>query len=401
MHICDVNNFYSLTGGGVKTYHKHKLKYFLSHPEYEYTLFQPDDHEAVERVAENVRIIHFPGMAVDANYRYMVDTSLMRSFFQRFDPDIIEIGSPYLLPWVVKVAARNTRALLTGFWHADYPRTYVERPLGRVSPMLGRLGKAAAWWYARQTFGTFAATFAAADCVVDGLWAEGIPRVFQTPLGVDTACFNPKFRDEQLRQSVGADPDRPLLFFPHRLLEEKGLSALLSALPRIQAAQNPVMVFAGVGPGKDKLDAFMKAHPKNVHYLGYINEPGLMARWLASSDAIFALSAFETFGLSAAEAMSSGCALIAANEGAVEEFVTRADCGVLVPYNNADALASQTISLLASGRLKEAGENARAFAARHFDWSMAFDRMTGYYAELIEAKGKTLPDAPRRWDPQH
>jgi len=144
----------------------------------------------------------------------------------------------------------------------------------------------------------------------------------------------------------------------------------------------------------------MAQHPKDIHYHGYINDPGLMARWLASSDAIFALSAFETFGLSAAEAMASGCALIAANEGAVEEFVTRADCGVLVPYNDAAALARQTNLLLGSGRLHQAGQNARSFAARHFDWSTAFDRMVGYYDEILTAGGPdALPAEPRRWTP--
>ncbi len=398
MHICDINNFYSQTGGGVKTYHKHKLAYFLSRPEHEYTLFEPDDHEAVEHLAPHVRVVHFPGIAVDANYRFMMDIHRMRRILRRFDPDLIEIGSPYVLPWVVRAAAQGLRAALTGFWHADYPRAYVARPLGQLSPALGRLGERAAWWYARQTYGKLKATFAAADCVVEGLWAERIPRVFQTPLGVDTARFDPKRRDPELRASVGVEGDRPLLFFPHRLLEEKGLSALLGAYPRIYAAHRPMLVIAGVGPGKPKLDAFMAQHPEGIHYLGYINDPGLMARWYASADATFALSAFETFGLSAAEAMASGCALIAADAGAVQELVTRARCGALVPYNDADALAERAIELLGSGELPAMRLRARQFAERHFDWSAAFDRMVGFYAEIVAAGDpETMAPEPRRW----
>ncbi len=397
VHVCDVNNFYSPTGGGVKTYHNHKMAYFKAHPELEYTLFQPDDHESIEHLAPNVRIVHFPGVAVDANYRYMLDVPRMGRLLKRFNPDIVEIGSPYLLPWIIHMANRGLNAALVGFWHADYPRTYVQRPLGDIHPALGHMGHEAAWWYARKTFERFHATFASADCVIERLWQRGIPRIFQTPLGVDIERFSPTHRDPELRRSVGADDDRPVFFFPHRLLEEKGLSALLSAWPKIYDAHQPILVFAGVGPGKPKLDAFM-ARQKDIHYLGYVKDPKLMAAWYASSDAVFALSAFETFGLSAAEAMASGCALVAADAGAVEEFVTRADCGVLVPYNDADALATQTISLLDSGHLGQAGRNAHTFANTHFNWDAAFDRMVAHYKEIADASSpQDLPPAPRRW----
>ena len=59
----------------------------------------------------------------------------------------------------------------------------------------------------------------------------------------------------------------------------------------------------------------------------------------------------------------------------------------------------ETISLLRSGKLKQAGKNARTFAAKHFDWSMAFDRMTSYYAEILSTGGEGLADEPRRWTP--
>lgn len=398
VHVCDLNNFYSQTGGGVKTYHRHKLAWMKGRSDVQYTLFQPDDHERVEEDG-NVRVVHFPAVPLGPDYRYMVDLPRLRRHLRALDPDIIEVGEPYLLPPLVHAATRGMRAVTIGFWHADYPRAYVERYVGLLSPQLGALAKEAAWWHARQTYGRFAAVFAAADCVVQDLCDHGITRVYQTPLGVDVERFHPRNRDEALRQSVGAGPDRCVMFFPHRLLEEKGLSNLIAAFPQLHAAHKPVLVFAGVGPGKPKLDAFL-ARQADVHYLGYINDPALMARWYASADVIFALSAFETFGLSAAEAMASGCALIAADQGAARELVEKSGGGVLVPYNDPAALAREANALLASGTLKQRGQDAHAFAQRHFGWDAAFTRMLGFYQELAEARTPDkLRDLPRRWKP--
>ena len=150
--------------------------------------------------------------------------------------------------------------MVTGFWHADYPNTYIKRWLTPISPRLAQVVERMAWWYVRQTDGRYDATFAAANCVVENLWQQGIPRLLQTPLGVDLEQFHPCHRDASLRQQVGADAHRSVLFFPHRLQEEKGLSTLVEAFPRIYQAYRPVLVFAGDGPRKARLDAFMSQH---------------------------------------------------------------------------------------------------------------------------------------------
>lgn len=398
LHVLDINNFFSFTGGGVRTYHLQKMAWAATQPDLLYTLIVPDDHYAAHREG-NVQRVHFPAVAIPGaeNYRYILDLPQLTRVLTGLKPDLIEVGSPYILPWLVPQAARATGAVICGFWHADYPRAYVERPLSEVHPALGPVGREAAWWYARQTYGRFAATFAAAECVVDGLWEHGVPRVFQTPLGVDIERFHPRHRSAALRASVGASDDRPVVFFPHRLIEEKDLSTVLAAWPAIYAAHRPVLVFAGVGPGKPKLDAFM-AQQADVHYLGYLSDPAEMAAWYASSDAIFALSPFETFGLSAAEAMASGAALIGADAGAINEWIARAGCGERVRYQSVQGLIDATLRLLQGDNAREAGARGHAFAQQHFSWDAAFTRLFGCYREVLAAPDPyALPQEPRRW----
>ncbi len=62
----------------------------------------------------------------------------------------------------------------------------------------------------------------------DELDRQGIHRVMQTPFGCGCRDVpTPKKRDEKLRAAYGASQDRPLIFFPHRLLEEKGINEVL------------------------------------------------------------------------------------------------------------------------------------------------------------------------------
>lgn len=167
LHICDLNNFYSPTGGGVHTYHQHKLAYFRQRGDIEYTLFEPADHEAIETDG-CVRIVHFPGIPGNPPYRYMVNPYRMRRLLSLLNPDLIEIGSGYILPWVAKLAfPGRDRPKVIGFWHADYPNTYVKRWLTPLSPRLAQVVERMAWWYVRQTYGRYDATFAAANCVVE------------------------------------------------------------------------------------------------------------------------------------------------------------------------------------------------------------------------------------------
>lgn len=75
----------------------------------------------------------------------------------------------------------------------------------------------------------------------------------------------------------------------------------------------------------------------------------------------------------------------------MREFVVRADCGVLVPYNHVDALAERTIALLGSGRLAEAGRNGYRYAVQHFSWTAAFGRMVDVYHDLVASSTSAYP----------
>jgi alpha-1,6-mannosyltransferase len=329
-------------------------------------------------------------------------------------PDLIEAGAPYTDPLLARLIARRRsggtqRAVIVGFWHTHYPSAYLEFYGSRVSTGLGRALGRLGWHLARRTYGFFDATIAAADCIIEDLRGAGISRVIQCPLGIDIEAFHPRHRDPGKRRQVGAEgagaerqvsagagaerqvgasgdaEERPVVFFPHRLLAEKGIVQVVEAVPRIAEATGAVFVFAGTGPEQARVEALCRERD-DCHFLGFVDGAGEMARWHASADVSFGLSAWETFGFSVLEAMASGVPLVAADRGAARDWVGRAGCGVLVPHGDTEALVRATIELLQRPDRAELGARGRAFVAAHFSWEQTFERMLHYYRKLVEAR---------------
>jgi alpha-1,6-mannosyltransferase len=385
LHVCDVDNFYSPRGGGVKTYHDQKLNYFLQNGAHEYTLVYAGDTESREELSPLVRVVSLPGVPMGDNYHFVLDAVRLRRELRQLMPDVVELGEPYLLPWVARAASIGSRWPLVGYWHADFPTTYVERPVSRVNPRLGRMCGEVAWWYARRTYGPLSAVFASSGAVADTLRSRGLSPVYETPLAVDTRLFNPVRRDLDLRRSAGIGDRTVLFIFPHRLTEEKGLSTALAAFSVTAKTRDAALVVAGVGPGEGMVRDYAAAHPE-VRYLGYISDPALMAVWYASSDVVFSLCPYETFGLATLEAVASGCAVVGSGLGSVGELVRRSGAGVQVPADDSEAVGTVAAALLDdAARLEECRERGPVYVQREFSWGRTFSRMLEHYERVLSA----------------
>ena len=385
MRVCDVNDLYSPRGGGVRTFHHAKLEQLGRRSDVEYTLVVPGERDGEEEVGGS-RVVRIAGPRVPGlpQYRLLLDVARLRSVLRRLRPDVLEVGGCYLTPWVVRLAASGLPALRTGFWHTDYPCAFAERPAARLHPRLGALARRFAWAHARATYGRYALVLAASRYAAAALAREGIGPVVQTPLGVDLERFHPRRRDEGLRASVGASPFTPLLLFPHRLIEEKGLSWLLRAFPAVRAERRCVLVFLGTGPREGRLQAWLReeGHGADAHHVGYVADPAEVARWMASADVVLALSPYETFGLAAAEALACGVPVVGADGGAVPEHVRDARAGRCVPPEDEQALAEAILAVLDEDR-RELAERARSHAVARYSWERTFARTVEAYAALL------------------
>jgi len=388
--VLDVNNFWSPTGGGVRRYELEKARVLDELPDVNFVLVLPDQTTWTERRSANVVFEHIGDtLPSPGEYRNIVLASELRRVVERHKPDVIECGSPIFLPSLVhQITARlDPCPAIVGFWHADFPRTYTGLGMRLIHPSLEAYGERFGWWWMERALRRFDAIFVASRWVGNNLMEHGLDRLYYTPLGVDSETFNPKFRDPALvEQFQAGDPNRVILFFPHRFSEEKGVRNLLQAYAILQRRlrPTPALVFAGTGPDRKRVER-AAANNEHVHFVGYLQSRELLARHFASSDICPSLSKFETFGLSTAEAMASGLAVVAADEGCAGELVTDSGAGLTVPFNDPEALASAIISLVNEGRLRERGALGQAYAQR-LTWDSTFERELRFYREIIAVK---------------
>jgi glycosyltransferase involved in cell wall biosynthesis len=125
----------------------------------------------------------------------------------------------------------------------------------------------------------------------------------------------------------------------------------------------------------------------SVHLLGQIPEPDLLG-WYQHAD-VFALPSlsvggkFEGFGLVFLEASASGLAVVGTTGSGVEEAVIEGETGLLVPQNDANALADAITRLLLDDALRaQMGAAGRAYAQTQ-DWSNIAVQVRAVYDQTL------------------
>jgi glycosyltransferase involved in cell wall biosynthesis len=139
-----------------------------------------------------------------------------------------------------------------------------------------------------------------------------------------------------------------------------------------------VALVAGDGPERERLAALARALP-GPHRAVLLGHVANVADVLCAADAFVLPSRAEGLGVAALEAMALGLPVVATRVGGLEQAV--AQSGLLVPPDDAAALATAVASLAADGDLvRRLGSAARARIEAHF----LFDVQVARYAALYE-----------------
>lgn len=213
------------------------------------------------------------------------------------------------------------------------------------------------------------------------------------PNGVDTRRFNmnvpafPQWRDGQ-----------PTILFVGRFNEpRKGFGALLEAFVRVQqqlpSARLLVVGRGDVAPWQAQIAARGLQH---VHFAGAVSADDL-PRYYRSADLFCAPSTGqESFGIILAEAMSSGCPVVASDIEGYARVVTHRHEGLLVPPSQPDALAAALVHVLCDAHLRQELALAGPHTAAQYAWEGVADRIIEQYE-----RARVLADDSRRlvWSP--
>jgi alpha-1,6-mannosyltransferase len=390
--LLDVTEFYSPSGGGVRTYLVEKCRWLAQHSDWEHIVVVPGESDVETHWARStVHVLRGPRVPASPGYHFLVARRKLREIVQRERPDVIEVGSPYLAPWLARRAARGTAARLVAFVH-DNPRLYASRLPWLVRGPLDALLAT----YVRAAHTGFDLAVAAG---AENLAGFGVSRTAVVPLGVDADLFHPGRRDPAWRTEIGVGPDQRVVLYVGRLSADKGLTVPLAALEDIHRATGARLVLIGEGHLRPRLERAARATPAMLSVLPFESDRARLARAYASADAYLAPGPSETFGIAAIEAAASGLPLAGLASAGIGRLLAGADWARTYRAGDVADCARAVIQVLSLDRAS-AGERARATVATRYSWDRTFTELLDSYgggalAARRDTAARASSSAPR------
>lgn len=378
--VLDITEWFGSTSGGIRTYLLQKALYVAARPWLRQVLTVPGSRDAITE-EDGVRMYRLQGPPIPRQkpYRFMLATRSVAKIVRHERPDIIEIGSPFIVPWIVRHATKNLDVPLICFYHSNLPRMF--------APSAGRNGPArravyrASWHYMRRLDRLFPLTVVTSAFSANDLAREGITRIAKVPLGVDLERFTPRRREfaAETRRKHGM-PDGPLAGFVGRFASEKELDVVLDAWGEVERRTGARLVLVGTGP----LESMLRAHKygPRVTFLPFEADREVLANMLAAFDVYIAPGSIETFGLSSLEALASGTPVLSADQGGVSEQVAASGAGRTFESGISASLAEEAITLF-SQDLDALGRMGRIYAETEHSWDTVFDRLFEVYRDVL------------------
>ncbi len=168
-----------------------------------------------------------------------------------------------------------------------------------------------------------------------------------------------------------------------RLSPEKGVGSLLQAA---RLSGLPVRI-AGDGPERAALE---RMAPPNVTFLGYLNRDGVNQFYQGMPVYSGPQLSFESFSMSAAEAMMQGKPIIGARIGAIPEIIDNGKTGLLFEPGNAQELAEQMSNLWASPeQCLKYGNEARSTIRMKCSEDLYYSRLMAAYQHAGAFAGRS------------
>jgi len=286
----------------------------------------------------------------------------IRSAMRAFDPDVIHVHEP-LTPSTSMLAVLAASAPVVATFHAYLERS---RLMELAGPVLRRVSR------------RIDAAIAVSDAA-----ASFVRRVAHVPLeivpnGVDVRAF--------------AHPGPPIEGFPvgrkvlwvNRLDPQKGFEVMVRAFETLASELEDVRLLV-VGDGRDRVA--VRSLPQSVRSrilrLGSLPHSEL-PRYHAAAD-VFASPAVgqESFGIVLVEAMAAGVPVVATDIPGYREVVRDGVDGLLVPPNDATALASAIRRVLSEPDLASALASAGRTRAETFSWDAVVPRLEAVYDRVL------------------
>lgn len=237
------------------------------------------------------------------------------------------------------------------------------------------------------------------DAVLEAYPGISPDRVHVVLNGIDTQVWQPRptfdAAPDSILQTLGVDPDRPIVAFVGRITRQKGVGHLVKAAklfhPEVQ------LVLCAGAPDTPEIAAETKAlvedlqaHHDGVHWVQEMLPKEKVQEILTAADVFACPSIYEPLGIVNLEAMACGTAVVASDVGGIPEVVVDGRTGTLVHYDESDPQAfeqgiADAVNALTADRQRAAafGEAGRKRAIDDFSWATIAQQTVDIYRSLM------------------
>jgi phosphatidyl-myo-inositol dimannoside synthase len=220
------------------------------------------------------------------------------------------------------------------------------------------------------------------------------------PGGVDASRFSP---GSPSRESLGWPRDAFVLFTACRLVEKKGLPALLEAMASLCPLHPDLhLCVAGDGPERARLES--QAHAlgiaSRVHWCGRLDVHELVLAYRSADLFVFPSHTVrqsngwidaETMGRVLCEANASGLPALASASGGIPSVIRDGKNGLLFAEGDAEALRDAIETLMANPGLRaRLATEGRKRALRDFNWPRIVSRQRSVIARVLLNNGSSI-----------
>ena len=215
----------------------------------------------------------------------------------------------------------------------------------------------------------------------------GLPyeKINVVPNGVNLTLFNDVEKDYDFRRRFAMDNEKIILFMG-RLVYEKGVTTLISAMPKIlNNYHDAKLIIAGKGGMIDELRAQVNylGLGNKVYFTGYLGSKDVQKMYKCADVAVFP-STYEPFGIVALEGMLSGTPVVVSDVGGLNEIVEHGVNGMKSYAGNANSLADSILALLFNPELCEnITKNAKEKVKKEYNWTKITEETHFAYEKAI------------------
>ena len=237
-------------------------------------------------------------------------------------------------------------------------------------------------------------TYESTEVIVNSNYMKGeLQRLFGLPFekinvvpnGVNTLNYSGIERDYDFRRRYARDNEKIILFMG-RLVYEKGIQHLITAMPKIlNGYHDAKLVVAGKGGMIDELRAQANALGlgEKVYFAGYVNGKDVGKLYKVADVAVFP-STYEPFGIVALEAMLAEVPVVVSDIGGLNEIVQHRENGMKCYAGNANSIADSILELLYDPQLSaNVVKKAKAKVRNEYSWNKIAQNTHFIYMKAI------------------